>query len=147
MTTTTCGRCGRQLKDPKAVEIGFGKVCAAKLGIKFSASQKAPAEPAVPVGPVEIGPKIICHLCETGDVVTNVPHRIVRHSPTGFAWGYDGSGPADFALNALACIIGQERAEPLHQEFKRQFISVLPKSGGEILVSEVLDWVAKTEGR
>lgn len=32
--------------------------------------------------------------------------RIVYHSPTGFEWGYAGSGPADLALNILADVSG-----------------------------------------
>jgi hypothetical protein len=27
--------------------------------------------------------------------------RVVRHSPTGFEWGYDGSGPAQLAIAIL----------------------------------------------
>ena len=29
----TCGRCGRRLKDPFFREVGYGRTCAAKLGI------------------------------------------------------------------------------------------------------------------
>ncbi len=32
-------------------------------------------------------------------VSTNVPHLGVHHSPSGFEFGYGGSGPADLALN------------------------------------------------
>ena len=30
---------------------------------------------------------------------TNVPHLVIHHSPTGYAWGYGGSGHADLARN------------------------------------------------
>src|SRR5579862_9119212 len=33
--------------------------------------------------------------------VTNVPWSVVSHRPSGFEWGYGGSGPADLALNIL----------------------------------------------
>lgn len=33
-------------------------------------------------------------------------HRLVRHSPDGFAWGYGGSGPSDLALNMLIDALG-----------------------------------------
>jgi hypothetical protein len=36
-----------------------------------------------------------------GDTSTNVPHLVTYHSPSGFAWGYGGSGPADLALTIL----------------------------------------------
>ena len=29
----TCGRCGRRLKNPVFREIGFGRTCAAKMGV------------------------------------------------------------------------------------------------------------------
>lgn len=36
---------------------------------------------------------------KVGGCFTNVPHLVVEHSPSGFEWGYGGSGPADLALN------------------------------------------------
>lgn len=36
-----------------------------------------------------------------GSPITNVPWLVIDHSPTGFEWGFDGSGPADLALNIL----------------------------------------------
>lgn len=33
--------------------------------------------------------------------------RVVLHSPTGFEWGYGGSGPADLALSILADVLGE----------------------------------------
>jgi hypothetical protein len=41
---------------------------------------------------------------ENGDVYP-LPH-IVRHSPTGFAWGYGGSGPAELARCLLIHFYG-----------------------------------------
>jgi len=31
--------------------------------------------------------------------ITNVPYLVLHHSPTGFSWGYMGSGPTDLGLN------------------------------------------------
>lgn len=36
----TCGRCGRRLKDPFFREIGYGRTCAAKLGITLPRRRK-----------------------------------------------------------------------------------------------------------
>lgn len=36
-----------------------------------------------------------------------LPH-IVRHSPTGFEWGYCGSGPADLARSLLIHALGRD---------------------------------------
>lgn len=44
--------------------------------------------------------------------------HIVRHSPTGFEWGYGGSGPADLALSILTNAFGKAIAEKYYQKFK-----------------------------
>lgn len=36
----TCGRCGRRLKDPFFHEVGYGRTCAAKLGITLPQKKK-----------------------------------------------------------------------------------------------------------
>lgn len=88
---------------------------------------------------------IICKRHPEG-IYVNIPQVIVRHSPTGFEWGYGGSGPADFALNILAQYIGNERANTLYQRFKWEFIATLPDEGGVIRRADVLAWVAQFEG-
>lgn len=42
----TCGRCGRRLKNPAYIEIGYGRTCAAKLGIAIPSKRK-PKNPPV----------------------------------------------------------------------------------------------------
>ena len=65
----------------------------------------------------------------SGRFVTSSPtplplHLEVRqHSPTGFAWGYGGSGPAQLALALLLDATGSELLALRHyQKFKRQFL-------------------------
>ncbi len=61
-----------------------------------------------------------------------------NHSPTGLEWGYSGSGPAQLALAILADLLNDdELANSLHQKFKFQVISGLPKHSWE-LTSEVV---------
>lgn len=36
----TCGRCGRRLKNPAYIEIGYGRTCAAKMGIALPSKRK-----------------------------------------------------------------------------------------------------------
>lgn len=50
---------------------------------------------------------------ETGDGMTigNVPH-LPKHSPTGYAWGYLGSGAADAARSLLLTALGDESKCP-----------------------------------
>ncbi|MDP9484728.1 MAG: hypothetical protein M3Q49_02860 [Actinomycetota bacterium] len=92
-------------------------------------------------------------------VQTNVPWSVIRHSPSGFEWGYGGSGPADFALNILnrfetpgtdgeepeACFDGvaSRTAMVLHQEFKEDFLAGMPEEGGTIPGSEIRAWISE----
>ena len=49
-----------------------------------------------------------------------------NHSPTGFEWGYGGSGPAQLALAVLADHFDEDdEAVVLHQEFKRIVVTKL----------------------
>ena len=78
----------------------------------------------------------------TGVLVDGVPlpQRIVYHSPTGFEFGYGGSGPADLALNILALFISRCEAEQLHQDFKWAFIgSAFP--GLTLRAATVRAWI------
>ena len=55
--------------------------------------------------------------------------HVVHHSPTGFEWGYAGSGPADLAISILADYLGnEETAEDLAGAFKDEVISRLPRT-------------------
>jgi hypothetical protein len=50
-----------------------------------------------------------------------------NHSPTGFEWGYAGSGPAQLALAILADHLGNdEQALNFYQRFKWAVIAELP---------------------
>lgn len=68
-----------------------------------------------------------------GDVTVQVdelplPSRtdVRNHSPTGFEWGYGGSGPAQLALAVLADHCGDEsRALQHYQQFKQRVIAEL----------------------
>lgn len=87
-----------------------------------------------------------------------LPH-VVHHSPTGFEWGYGGSGPADLALSILSFVIGPERATvgihdgnrcgalawELHQPFKRDFVAGWG-DGWTITVGDVRKWIAAQGG-
>jgi hypothetical protein len=49
-----------------------------------------------------------------------------NHSPTGFEWGYGGSGPAQLALALLAdCLNNDDEATRLHQAFKWKVVANL----------------------
>ena len=65
------------------------------------------------------------------------------HSPTGFEWGYGGSGPAQLALALLADHLGDdERAVALHQSFKFALVAKLPNRGWSLTTRELDDALA-----
>jgi hypothetical protein len=67
--------------------------------------------------------------------------KIVNHSPTGFEFGYQGSGPAQLALAILLDVTGDERlAVKRHQNFKWQFVAKW-SDRWEITSEEVLTWL------
>ena len=52
---------------------------------------------------------------------------LMNHSPTGFEWGYGGSGPAQLALAILADYLGDDqKALDLYQDFKQAAVANLP---------------------
>lgn len=60
------------------------------------------------------------------------------HSPTGFEWGYGGSGPAQLALALLADQLGDdERALEFYQRFKRAVVSNLPYAGWTLTSGQI----------
>jgi hypothetical protein len=86
-----------------------------------------------------------------------VPHLVVLHSPTGYEWGYGGSGPADLALNILENYLRHtgykgpsskasfgryfNLAWDLHQTFKWSVIALQPREGAEIPYAAIDEWV------
>jgi len=84
----------------------------------------------------------------TGVLVDGVPlpQQIVDHSPTGFEFGYGGSGPADLALNILALFVSLNEAHELHQDFKWAFIAPA-KPNDTLPVSAVRTWIAAKQRR
>ncbi|HEX7324321.1 MAG TPA: DUF6166 domain-containing protein [Rhodanobacteraceae bacterium] len=50
-----------------------------------------------------------------------------NHSPTGFAWGYNGSGPAQLALAITADALGSDAvALAVYQAYKARVVAGLP---------------------
>ena len=98
---------------------------------------------------------------DNGFYYTNVPVNCLHHSPDGFSWGYNGSGPADLALNILEtavhilnmaeqvpveCYAGKCSGEAwlLHQSFKHEYIAKVPDEGGIIPWVEIETWLRKS---
>jgi hypothetical protein len=91
---------------------------------------------------------------ETGQCVITVErngskaHLVhqVLHSPTGFSWGYGGSGPSDTARSILWDHLGREPGPSLYQAFKYDVVAKFP-FGGEWTLSgdEVEAWLDEHE--
>jgi hypothetical protein len=161
-----CRRCKRALSNPQAMKIGFGKVCAKKAGVTGLDPENVEAS----AGEVVLVPQVSqpfdrdvhVHRHKNGEALSNVPHTVIWHSPTGFEFGYGGSGPADLALNILNAFVppGTDGEEPvecyksvcsgtaarLHQQFKSDYIAMMPKTGGVILASQIKGWLRLKTG-
>lgn len=72
-----------------------------------------------------------------------------RHSPTGFAHGYSGSGPAELAYSLIRRVYRGRRPAPrLYQAFKRQRIAALDQQKGwRITFEEIRDFVRQAEAQ
>lgn len=65
-------------------------------------------------------------------------HRYVNHSPTGFEWGYTGSGPAQLAFAILLDHYGAPGPALLfYQDFKEREIAILNRDRWEMTTDQV----------
>lgn len=69
--------------------------------------------------------------------------HVVHHSPTGFEWGYGGSGPADLALSILTDAAGEPTARTWYQAFKWDVVAQLDREAWELREEEVVGWLAQ----
>jgi uncharacterized protein (DUF2249 family) len=85
----------------------------------------------------------------TTDKAHEVPLRLglFNHSPTGFEWGYGGSGPSQLALAILADVLKDDAfAVRLHQEFKWRYVANF-KDAWRINEFTVSQWVQEETKR
>src|SRR3990167_5070677 len=71
--------------------------------------------------------------------------QIRSHSPTGFNWGYGGSGPSQTALAILLECTSREEALPFYQAYKRDVIAGIPIEQNilEINSKDVAQWLSE----
>lgn len=74
---------------------------------------------------------------------------LINHSPTGIAWGYGGSGPAQCAFAILMDYLGDEqRARVLYHDFKFSTIAKLSTSKPWALTGRQIELeIARIESR
>ncbi len=62
------------------------------------------------------------------------------HSPSGFEWGYGGSGPAQLALALAADVLGDDEAAlDVYQRLKFHVVGRLPTDGWTLTEAELAD--------
>lgn len=73
------------------------------------------------------------------------PDHAPLHSPTGFSWGYGGSGPATLARCILREYLGFEPSRALYQRFKGAVVARWSQDRGWTLsVAELDAWLRAT---
>lgn len=67
--------------------------------------------------------------------------KIRNHSPTGFCWGYSGSGPAQLALALMLWSgAGRNEAQDLYQAFKAAHVARWPNGQDFAVELDLVAW-------
>ena len=65
-------------------------------------------------------------------------YDLKNHSPTGFEFGYTGSGPAQLSLALLAdALADDDRAQAIYQDFKRKVVARLSGNTFDLSQDEI----------
>lgn len=164
MPSLSCLCCNRSLSVAESIDRGLGPVCAARkaaiAGRDGIDCVDLPFDPET---------KNIVFRRDDDGTHFNIYQFIFHHSPTGFEWGYGGSGPADFALNILEMFMRERGQIPamkiqnwppdrartegpqmlkithaawaLHQDFKWEWVATMPREGGTIPGVSIRNWI------
>ena len=68
---------------------------------------------------------------------------LCRHSPTGFEWGYGGSGPAQLALALVSLVTEDDDALEHYHGFKADVVATLPHRGWRFTTDAIAEWVER----
>lgn len=81
--------------------------------------------------------------CPDGALLELAPSlALIRHSRTGWEWGYLGSGPAQLALALLLDHLGNAHAAiHWHQAFKHDFVSTWRRDSWVLPVEDLRRWI------
>ncbi len=71
--------------------------------------------------------------------------KLRNHAPTGFSWGYMGSGPSQLALSILIELTDRDTALTHYQDFKHEVIVPLPQADFQLEEAEVFNWLRKKQ--
>jgi hypothetical protein len=159
---SNCRRCNRPLKREPWATLGIGRICSAKSqkdsgctknendtdeiipfeGDVFFIERKKEPFVSRSVGGAMRNEGVNV----ASGVRTNIQRTVYKHSPTGFNFGYSGSGPADTALNLLLMVTSKEQAYSYYQDFKEKFIAGNTESDRlEIPLAAVKEYIKTKE--
>jgi len=151
-----CLKCNRELKNEKAKSIGFGEVCLRKLKREETRKENE-INQRILIPPREHNPgEYVFVKREANTVKSNIPRTINHHSPSGFNYGYPGSGASELALNIMNFYypgnkqkVGEysvsEITFRLYQRFKEEFIAIQKEDSFKIDTKDIKCWVEKNE--
>lgn len=73
--------------------------------------------------------------------------QVRNHSPDGFSWGYEGSGPAQLALGLLLEETDEQTARARYMKFKSNVVAGWPMNGEwETTSEEIKAWLVAHGG-
>lgn len=120
--TMKCSICNRPLKREPWITLGIGPICSKKQ--QAEAIRQGDKDLVVPYDGGDIWVRRSAPTSGENSLLTNVQRSIYRHSPTGFEFGYGGSGPSDLALNICRMFTDASTADKIYQTFKWEFLQV-----------------------
>jgi hypothetical protein len=89
-------------------------------------------DPGMPVGEA-------CSVTVEGNSL-DCRYDLLSASPSGFEWGYGGSGPAQLAIAILAHAYDDEFATTHYQQFKRDVVAGLPENDWTLTKGDLDEW-------
>lgn len=180
MDSGSCRRCHRALKDPASRKRGLGPICARKDEAERRRSERVSDTEYWPFSNEKREQKIyrgkrggqLSMMSQVGLTAvavsdgsgTRALHHYRKHSPSGFEWGFAGSGPAELArcilIDALGLKVRKTKDTPtwsdgeapkidafqIYQKFKFAFIGTLGDEW-EITHADVIAWYEREIAR
>lgn len=157
-SSCTCAICNKPLSDPKSVRQGIGPICWARIMADLEGNPDEYVDRMLDLGLYPLDEAVVL-IRDAKGIITNVPRIVEKHSPTGYEWGYGGSGPAELALNITEYyvrILGNQGYEigkahkeregvvhdatyMIYQDLKQEFLCSMEREGGRIAANEIME--------
>lgn len=103
-----------------------------QVGVSTETVYRGRRDPTAPVGDE-------CTVTVDGEPL-DCRYDLLSASPSGFEWGYGGSGPATLAVAILAHAYDDKFACEHYQQFQREVVSELPEDGWMLTKADLDAW-------